>query len=124
MSRRFALAAAALAFPFAMAAQPVPSKGQAEIDHLLDYIGHSNCRFNRNGSWHGMDEAKSHITMKYGYLRDRGKVPDAEAFIDDAASKSSFSGKNYLVECPGQPPTPSADWLRAELERFRKASKG
>jgi hypothetical protein len=124
MTRRFALAAAALAFPAAMAAQPVPAGAQAEIDHLLDYIGHSNCRFNRNGSWHGMDEAKSHITMKYGYLRDHGKVPDAEAFIDDAASKSSLSGKNYLVECPGQPPAPSADWLRAELERFRKAPKG
>jgi hypothetical protein len=123
MTHRWILAAA-LAFPVAMAAPSAPAGAQAEIDHLLDYIAHSNCRFNRNGSWHGMDEAKSHISMKYGYLRDRGQVPDTQAFIDGAASKSSFSGKNYLVECPGQPVIPSADWLKAELERFRKASKG
>ena len=124
MTTRWILAASALAFPMAVAAQPAPPAAQAEIDHLLDYISHSNCRFNRNGSWHGMEEARAHIGMKYNYLRDRDKVPNAEAFIDDAASKSSFSGKNYLVECPGQPATPSGDWLRAELERFRKLPKG
>jgi hypothetical protein len=124
MTTRWILAAATLAIPMAMAAQPAPPAAQAEIDHLLGYIAASNCRFNRNGSWHGMDEARDHIAMKYKYLRDRDKVPDAETFIDDAASRSSFSGKNYLVECPGQPATPSAGWLKAELERFRKAPKG
>ncbi len=124
VTTRWILAGATLAFPMAMAAQPAPPGAQAEIDHLLGYIASSKCRFNRNGSWHAMEEARAHIGMKYDYLRDRGKVPDAETFIEDAASRSSFSGKNYLVECPGQPAIPSASWLRSELERFRKMPKG
>ena len=124
MKTRWILTALALAFPLAPAALGAPAAAQAEIDQLLDYISHSNCRFNRNGSWHGMDEARSHITMKYDYLRDRGKVPTAEAFIEEAASRSSLSGKNYLVECPGQPVTPSGAWLKDELERLRKAPRG
>jgi hypothetical protein len=125
MTTRFIVAAAAtLAFPLAMAAQPALPAAQAEIDHLLAYIAQSNCRFNRNGSWHGMEEARDHIAMKYKYLRDRDKVADAETFIDEAASRSSFSGKDYLVECPGHTATPSAGWLKAELARFRKAAKG
>ena len=122
MTKPWILAAALAAIPLAGAAQPAPA--QVEIDHLLDFISQSNCRFNRNGSWHDMAEARSHISMKYGYLRDRGQVPSAEAFIENAASKSSLSGKNYLVECPGQPALASEAWLKSELGRYRKSPKG
>jgi hypothetical protein len=124
MTPRYLLAAAVFAIPFAAAAPPDISASQAEIDHLLDYVAHSDCRFNRNGSWHGMDEAREHITMKYDYLRKRGRPMDAETFIEEAASKSSLSGKDYLVECAGKPVTASRSWLKAELDRFRKAPPG
>jgi len=116
------LAALALALPLAAAAQPanpLPAQTQAEIDHLFDYIVKSDCKFNRNGSWHDMVAARSHVNTKYEYLMDRGMIDSAEAFIDKAASQSSFSGKDYLVQCPGSEPTPSGGWLKTELNRFR-----
>jgi hypothetical protein len=121
MTRRHVLAVAAFGICLAAAAPAENPASKAEIDHLLDYIAHSGCRFNRNGSWHGMDEARDHITMKYESLRKRGRALDAETFIEEAASKSSLSGKDYLVECPGKPVTASRSWLRAELDRFRVA---
>ena len=118
------LVALALALPAAASAQPVvppvPAQAQAEIDHLFDYISHSDCKFNRNGSWHDMVAARSHVNMKYEYLMERGKIDSAETFIDQAASKSSFSGQEYLVQCPGAGAMPSASWLKAELVRFRQ----
>lgn len=121
------LAGLMIALPFAAAAQPVvpgvPPRVQSEIDHLFAYIAASDCRFNRNGSWHDMVAARAHVTTKYDYLKERGQIASAEAFIDNAASKSSFSGKDYLVQCPGSGPTPSATWLKSELARYRQAHK-
>jgi len=57
--------------------------------------------------------------MKYEYLRDRGPIDSAEAFIDNAASRSSLSGMDYQVQCPGNPAVPAGRWLRDELARFR-----
>ena len=103
-------------------AQPTPlaARTQAEIDHLMGYIAQSECRFSRNGSWHDMAKARSHVAMKLEYLRDRGQIDSAEAFIEKAAAQSSLSGERYLVQCPGAEPVPSAGWLKDELARFRK----
>jgi hypothetical protein len=121
------LVALALALPAAASAQPVvppvPAQAQAEIDHLFDYISHSDCKFNRNGSWHDMAAARTHVGTKYEWLKERGKIDSAESFIDNAASRSSFSGKDYLVQCPGAESVPSASWLKVELARFRLAAK-
>jgi hypothetical protein len=117
------IAALALALPVASFAQPaasIPARAQVEIDHLFEYISHSDCRFNRNGSWHDMAAARAHVGMKYEYLRDRGEIVTTESFIDNAASQSSFSGKDYLVQCPGTDALPSNAWLKAELARFRQ----
>ena len=116
-----------LALPLAVPAQsvvpPVAARTQAEIDHLFDYIAKSSCRFNRNGSWHDMVVARAHVNTKYEYLKERGKIDSAESFIDNAASKSSFSGQDYQVQCPGSDTVPSSSWLKAELARFRQAPK-
>jgi hypothetical protein len=117
------LAGLLLALPLAVSAQPVAppvaARTQAEIDHLFDYISKSDCKFNRNGAWHDMVAARSHVNTKYEYLVERGMIDSTEAFIDKAASQSSFSGKDYLVQCPGSEAVPSANWLKAELNRFR-----
>jgi hypothetical protein len=111
-----------LALPLAAAAAPIAPRTQAEIDHLFDYISQSNCRFNRNGSWHGMGEARDHVHMKYQSLARRGEIDSAEAFIDRAASRSSLTGKEYRVECPGSAEVSSSAWLKDELARFRGKS--
>jgi hypothetical protein len=118
---RKAAALLLLAFPFLALAAPTP-RAQGEIEHLIGYIaGASDCRFNRNGSWHDMAEARGHVTMKYEYLRDLDRVATAEDFIDGAASRSSLSGKDYLVQCGAAPAMPAGAWLRAELARWRAA---
>jgi hypothetical protein len=118
------LPAVAILLPIGVfAAQPAPS-AQAEIDHLLSYIAHSDCRFYRNGSWHGMDEARAHVSTKYEWLRDHGEVSTAEDFIEGAASRSSLSGKNYRVQCPGAAEQSTGPWLKAELGRFRASPSG
>jgi Family of unknown function (DUF5329) len=92
---------------------------EKEIAHLIAHLRASGCQFNRNGSWHTADRAVVHLNNKYDYLRKRGLVPDAEAFIERAATESSASGKPYLVKCADAAPIPSAKWLQDELQRYR-----
>ena len=89
---------------------------QEEINHLLNYIETSDCIFIRNNSRHTPDKAVSHIKRKYNYLKKRIKTTDD--FIDGAATKSSMSGKPYMSICDGKEMA-TADWLRAELKRYR-----
>ena len=97
-----------------------PAGTAEEIDHLLQYIEKSDCVFTRNGEEHTGVEALEHIRMKYNYVRKR--VQTAEDFIKYAATKSSLSGKPYLVRC-GEQEVSTADWLKEELARFRQPEK-
>ena len=91
-----------------------------EIDHLFSYLKESGCHFFRNGAWYSAREAAGHLNRKYQYLQEKGLVPSAEAFIERAASESSMSGQAYRVRCGSRPVVNSADWLGAELERYRQ----
>ena len=97
------------------------SVAQREIDHLLDYLEHSGCDFNRNGRWYPAKDAREHIAGKYAYLLDKGWVSTAEEFVARAATKSSTSGTAYQVRWPGAPAVPSSQWLLDELRRYRVA---
>jgi hypothetical protein len=110
--------AATLALP-AMA-QTQPDRAAQEIAWLLDTVGHSQCQFNRNGSWYDAAKAREHLQEKYDYLKDRKLAPTAEAFIERAATSSSMSGKAYQLRCPGAAPVDSASWLKEQLARYRK----
>jgi hypothetical protein len=89
---------------------------QDEINHLLNYIEASDCVFIRNNSRHTPDKAVAHIKRKYNYLKKRIKTTDD--FIKGAATKSSMSGKPYMIICGGTEMA-TADWLRTELQRYR-----
>jgi hypothetical protein len=99
------------------------ARARQEIAHLLDFVGQSGCQFNRNGSWHDSKAAREHLQEKYDYLQRRDLVPDTQAFIERAASQSSLSHKAYQVRCGTGPTITSAQWLNAELERYRAAHK-
>lgn len=99
-------------------AAPDP-KAQAEIAHLLDYVATPGCQFNRNGSWHEGAEARAHLKKKYDYLLKRDLVPNAESFIERAATESSMSGKPYQVKCGAGKAVASGPYLTEELTRFR-----
>ena len=93
---------------------------RAEIDHLLAYVEKSGCKFDRNDTWHDSRDASVHLAKKERYLEERGEITSAEDFIAKAATKSSMSGKPYTVRCQSEPAVDSAEWLMAELRRFRQ----
>lgn len=106
----------------ALAASPGPEIS-GEIDSLLDFIGHSDCRFYRNGSWHDAKTAEDHVRGKLTYFSARQEIRSTEDFIALAATKSSFSGLPYRVKCPGRPEQTSAAWLLNELHLERRIRK-
>lgn len=96
-----------------------PPQATREIDRLLDFVEHSECRFVRNGSEHPGAEARAHLQKKLKYLEDRNRVNSAEEFIDLAATQSSVSGRAYEVRCPAGV-QPASVWLKTELQRQRQ----
>lgn len=90
-----------------------------EIDLLLEKLGNSSCEFYRNGAWHDSGKAQAHLQRKLAYLIDKHQVGSAEEFIEIGASRSSISGKPYLVRCDKQPEIRSAVWLQKELDSIR-----
>lgn len=99
-----------------------PAQAAREIDQLILALGGSGCEFQRNGSWYGARKAEAHLRRKYDYLRERDMVESAEQFIERAATRSSMSGRDYEVRCPGRPATASAAWLQARLAELRRRS--
>ncbi|RZA37370.1 MAG: hypothetical protein EOP92_00625 [Lysobacteraceae bacterium] len=113
----FLLAVVLLALvPSAAAAPDVSARG--EIAGLMQALSSSGCQFQRNGSWHDAQEARTHLQRKYDYLLKKGKVDTAEQFIQRAATRSSMSGTAYRVKCTGVEQD-SASWFDAQLQRIR-----
>jgi hypothetical protein len=102
-----------------VAQHPPPLPASREIEQLFVALNQSNCQFYRNGSWHEAAEAGAHLRRKYEYLLKRGLVSSAETFIDRAASKSSMSGKPYLVKCGNDAPVESKQWFIGKLRELR-----
>ena len=100
-------------------APALPQPAAVEVERLLATLGSSECRFNRNGTWYGGQEAQGHLRTKYDYLVRKKLIHGTEDFIAGAAEKSSMSGQPYQVQCPGQPAQPSAQWLSSRLSEIR-----
>jgi hypothetical protein len=87
-----------------------------DIEYLLTTLGQSDCTFIRNGKEHSATEAESHLRMKYE--RGRKYVDSADQFIDQLASKSSWSGKPYYIQCPGEDQQQTSAWLTQRLAQY------
>jgi hypothetical protein len=98
--------------------QAVTPQTAQEIKSLLDFVGHSECQFVRNGSEYPGPRARAHLEKKLNYLQGLNRVNRAEDFIDLAATKSSVSGRAYEVRCQ-QSVEPASTWLKRELQRQR-----
>lgn len=92
-----------------------------EIDHLLGFIEDSGCTFVRNGDAHDSAGARKHIEGKYDYARRW--IQTTEQFVEYTATRSSVSGKPYVVSCGGHE-QPSSEWLLSELENYRATAGG
>lgn len=91
---------------------------RAEVAHLLEFVRTTACTIDRNGNLHDGPAAHAHIVKKYDYFRARIKT--TEDFIDYSAARSTVSNRPYTVLCPGQARMETGEWLRRELERYRK----
>ena len=81
----------------------------------------ASCQFNRNSSWYSATEAQEHLSKKLAYFEERGAIKTTEDFITVAATKTSLSGKQYLVHCAGMGPTESNVWMQEQLKAVRSA---
>lgn len=96
----------------------------AEVDYLLDRVVASDCTFIRNGKRYDGADAASHLRRKYDYAQRKHGDITADQFIEHIATKSSWSGRLYTVECPPQyAEQRSADWLTQMLDQHRAGSK-
>lgn len=124
MSRRHIVASGLVAVLMAASASAAPAAvAQREIAGLINALQGSQCRFQRNGSWHGESEARTHLQRKYDYLRKRNMVDSAEQFIERAASRSTMSGKPYRIACTGQPETDASHWFAERLQSLRSSPR-
>jgi hypothetical protein len=100
------------------AGESASATADREIDHLLATVAQSDCVFVRNGREHDAAAASDHLALK----RRRGKryYSTADEFVDRLASKSSWSGKPYIISCDGEEQTAN-EWFSAALERYREA---
>ena len=88
-----------------------------EVNYLLNFVKQSQCVMERNGSQHKGIAAMRHIQTKYDYFRD--DIENTEDFIKYSATKSTMSGKYYMVYCPGKPEQKTSQWLLKALELYR-----
>ena len=92
-----------------------------EIDFLINAVSESGCKFVRNGKEHTADEAVDHLQMKA--RRGKRYYDTTEEFIDRIASKSSWSGKQYLIQCDGEPAVTAAEWFTQVLVELRASTQ-
>lgn len=108
----------ALICSFFICNAPMGYANSEEIQHLIDFVAQTPCRYERNGREYSGKEAVEHIKKKYHYFSD--EIKTSEDFIELSASKSTMSGKRYLVHCGQQQTQTSQQWLLDELQNFRK----
>jgi len=93
---------------------------ESEIEHLLSYVEHSDCRFIRNDKDYTASRARNHLERKYGYAKS--EIENADQFIEYVGTASSRSGMPYRIRC-GEHEYAAREWLAAELSRFRASLK-
>lgn len=102
----------------AVQAAPPPAE-MARIERLLTALAaRRDLRMIRNGSEYDCDTAVTFLRRKLSSMGD--DVKTAEEFIDRIASRSSTSGKPYLVRLSDGKEITSGEFLRLELVRLER----
>ena len=96
------------------------TKVTSEISYLLSEIKKSPCRLNRNGTLYSAIESEKYIRRHYQSARD--SIKSAEQFIAHSATRSSLSGKPYMLICPHSKPRLTSTWL-FRLLTLRRSSQ-
>ncbi len=107
---------------FTFISSPTWSKAMSEEDKiqtLLKRIEESKYIFIRNGREYSAKKARKHLEAKY--IRVKRRIKTANDFIEQLATKSSLSGKPYLMKNPENgKKTLLRVWLKAQLRSLEK----
>lgn len=103
--------------PFYAQAENLLLSAEDEIAILISKVESSGCTFHRNGSTHEAVDAADHLRLKL--RRGARYAKTTESFIERLASKSSFSGKAYQIECSQGQLIPMETWLNTQLTNVR-----
>ncbi|SMF39326.1 hypothetical protein SAMN02745866_02535 [Alteromonadaceae bacterium Bs31] len=96
------------------------SIAEKEISALIQSVENSRCTFQRNGKAYKADEAADHLRLKW--RRGKKYAGSAELFIENLASKSSWSGKPYSMDCPETGIQTTNAWFHRQLKSLRGVS--
>lgn len=92
---------------------------KAKIETLIQRMETmTDASFVRNGKEYDAKTAARFLRGKWDANSD--EIRTAAEFIDKAATKSSTSGKPYLIKTKAGVETPAADFLKAELKKLEK----
>jgi hypothetical protein len=110
-----------LAFCPAIHAQDATTE-KAKIESLISHLeGLNDATFIRNGSEYNAKNAAKFLRGKWE--SNKKEIATAKDFIDKAATKSSTTGKPYLIRMKNAE-TPCADYLTAQLKKIEANGAG
>jgi hypothetical protein len=109
----------ALLLPFSLKAEQKPGGEADKIERLIKHIeGLSGASFIRNGSDYDAKTAARFLRGKW--QREEKRITTVTEFIDKVGTKSSTSGKPYLIRFKDGREIPCADYLREILAKQEK----
>jgi hypothetical protein len=92
-----------------------------KIEFLISSVENlKGAKFIRNGSEHNGKEAAKHLRMK---LQNVLVVQTADDFIRLCASKSSISGKPYMIRLTDRKTIKSEEYFREKLKKYSSTAK-
>jgi hypothetical protein len=114
---RYFMALSALCLCCCVTAQAKSLSESQKIEALIKHVGELKAAaFVRNGKPHTPAEAARHMRDKWQWRKDQ--INTTIEFIEIAATKSSVSGKPYLIRFSDGKEVSSADYLREQLRKL------
>jgi len=95
----------------------MPPQEASLINELLNTVENSEAVFIRNNTEHSPKEAVKHLKMKLN--RAGSRIKTANDFIRVLATKSSFSGKAYMLRFSDGTMVESGLWFTNKLLKLR-----
>jgi hypothetical protein len=92
---------------------PDRQREQARIAALLDSVERSGATFIREKKAYSAVEGRKHLERKLRHAGNRVKT--AEDFIEGVASRSSTTGRAYMIKLPSGEQMETEPWLRQRL---------
>ena len=96
-----------------------PTTEKAKIEALIKHVAElKDAKFVRNDQEHDAKTAAKFLQGKWD--ANSAEIKTAKDFIDKAASKSSTTGKAYMIRFKDGKEQKAGDYLHAELKKLEK----